>query len=618
MSEPSQAWRNGFVLSVSACVLAIVALVVALIRDDAGGLPRDAVVLSGLAALGTMGAAIVALRSRHRQVTVEHELQSARRTFEGILTIASDAIISIDADQRITLFNNGAESLFGYQASEMIGQPLALLLPERYRTAHVQHVEAFGRGPEVARRMGERRAIFGRRRDGSEFPAEASISRLDVDGSRLYTVVMRDITQRVRADERQRFLARAGVDLTSSLEVEPTLVVAVHAGIPLLGDCAILDLVEPSGEWRRRCSVHDDPDRTRVLRRMEGRLESAPEHPFPVARVLATGQHAIQDLRGSTEPAVTALGAITSQSFPLRARGRVFGVLTLVTTDPARRAADDDVAVAHAFADRVAVAIDNAMLYDEARRASRARDEILQVVSHDLRNPLSGIAMCARVLADQPPDDAAGRRELARGIQDGVAFMNRLIQDLLDVSTIESGHLRIDRDDADLVDVARRALAMVAEPAAERGISLEFRSNGALPAHIDAIRIEQVIANLLANAVKFTDREGRITIEVREAPAGLHVEVSDTGIGIPAEALPHIFDRFWHARRSGRTAGTGLGLAIARGIVEAHGGAISVASAVGQGTTISFHLPVLPTASPRVLPEVAGAAPEATPEVARG
>jgi signal transduction histidine kinase len=278
-------------------------------------------------------------------------------------------------------------------------------------------------------------------------------------------------------------------------------------------------------------------------------------------------------------------------SLPLRARDRVFGVLTLIATDPARAWAEDDLDLARNVAERVAIAIDNAILYRDSRRASQARDEILGVVSHDLRNPLSAIAMCARVLAEHAPDDAAERAELARGILDASALMHRLIQDLLDVATIESGHLRVDREDADAAAVARQAVSMVAEPAAERGILLETNVPEQVPCSLDALRIEQVLANLLGNAVKFTDRGGRVTLDVSAVAGGCRFVVSDTGIGIPADALPHIFDRYWHSRRAGRKAGSGLGLAIAKGIVDAHGGAFEVSSTVGVGTRITFHVP---------------------------
>ena len=617
----SSSWRTAFLLAGAAWLVTVVILVVAVAGLE---LNRSVFFVRASLWLGVAASAIAvlaaafAMRALRRQVVVEEELHRSQLTFQGILTIAADAIITIDTQHRIVTFNHGAEALFGYSASEVAGQPLDLLIPDRFHVAHNRHIDDFGRDREVSRRMGERRSIFGRRKGGAEFPAEASIARLDIEGARLFSVVLRDITSRVHAEERQRFLARASALLGSSLDYDAALVAACHSGVPYLADCALLDVVEGPGEMHRLASVHEDPVRTRHLRRLEGRWPGPTNWPMPVADVMASGK---AQLRRGLEPGwartgvedpqrvgdVEAIGVLGTITVPLQARGRVFGALTLMTTDPARPCGDEECALAETLAERVAVAIDNAWLYREARRASRARDELLGIVSHDLRNPLSAIAMCARVLAENPPAEAGERRDLATAILDSVALMQRLIQDLLDVSTIESGHLRIAPDRGDLADVARRALATVREQADTRGIELVATlPRGMPPVRMDAMRIEQVIANLLSNAVKFTDRGGRVSLTVSPDDGGTRVSVADTGIGIPADSLPHIFDRFWHTRRSGRTVGTGLGLAIAKGIVVAHGGRLDVTSQVGSGSVFSFLLPD-DGARPAV-PEEAGAA----------
>ena len=554
--------------------------------------------LAAAVAIVTLG---LAYRSVRRYAGVARDLRRSQKMFEGFHVISADAIITIDIEQRITLFNHGAEQLFGYTGAEVLGQPLEVLLPSRFRHKHAGHITAFGQGGDVARRMGDRRSIFGLRKDGREFPAEASISRLDVDGTRVFSVVLRDITERVLTEERQRFLARASATLSTSLETEATLIAASHCGVPYLADCAVLDLIEPSGEVRRSVSVHDDPHFTRVLRLLEGRAASAPSWPFPVADVLASGDLVVRrqlpagwmQTPGADLPSeLVSIGVHAFITAPLRARGRVFGALTLLATDPNRACSEDECAIAVSLAERVAAALDNAALYREAKRASQARDDLAGIVSHDLRNPLSAISMCARVLAERPPDDRAKQRELAGAILDSVALMQRLIQDLLDVATIESGHLRIALESADLGAVARRALSMVQEQAGERGVQVSSRIPSLEPMRIDAMRMEQVFANLLANAVKFTDRGGTVSLELVLEPNDVYVTITDSGIGIPPEAMPHIFDRFWHSRRSARTVGTGLGLAIAKGIVVAHGGQIDVTSTVGKGSTFSFRLPM--------------------------
>jgi signal transduction histidine kinase len=158
---------------------------------------------------------------------------------------------------------------------------------------------------------------------------------------------------------------------------------------------------------------------------------------------------------------------------------------------------------------------------------------------------------------------------------------------------IESGHLTIDRRQENVRAIVGRVLAMIEQPALNRDITVRVDVPRTLPeVNVDAARIIQVLANLLGNAVKFTEGGGTIAVEARESAEGVELLVTDTGAGIPAEHIPHIFDRYWHARRSARTAGTGLGLAIARGIVEAHGGRIWVRSVLGKGSDFHFTLPL--------------------------
>jgi signal transduction histidine kinase len=290
---------------------------------------------------------------------------------------------------------------------------------------------------------------------------------------------------------------------------------------------------------------------------------------------------------------LAALGVHALVSLPLQARDRVLGALTLLATDAGRDFGDEEVALATELTQRAAFAIDNAWLYQAAQQASRARDEILGVVSHDLRNPLSAISMCARVLFESPPSQVEERRDLAGAILESTQLMQRLIQDLLDVSSIESGHLRIYQRAEPFTPIVESVLNMVREMAEERGILLQREISHGLPSvYVDSMRVEQVLANLVGNAVKFTERGGRVVVRAERVGHELVVRVSDTGAGIPSDHIAHIFDRYWHARRHSRTVGTGLGLAIARGIVEAHGGKIGVESAMAVGSTFTFTLPV--------------------------
>jgi signal transduction histidine kinase len=228
-------------------------------------------------------------------------------------------------------------------------------------------------------------------------------------------------------------------------------------------------------------------------------------------------------------------------------------------------------------------------MYKEAEETIDAREQVLKIVSHDLRNPLHTISMCASLLLDVPmqPSDQSGH--LSR-IKRAGERMNRLIQDLLDVAKLEAGRVGIDARELQVDPLVREAHEMLAPLAAEQSIRLDRIVADGLPAlTADAGRVLQVLSNLVGNAIKFTPKGGRIVIRAESAPGGVRFSVADTGQGIPPEQLSKLFGQFWQGNPADRR-GIGLGLTIAKGIVDAHGGRIWVESRVGEGTTFYFTL----------------------------
>lgn len=537
------------------------------------------------------------LGTQHR---IQEDLRASQAKFSGILAIAADAIITVDQTQRIIHFNRGAEEIFGYSAADAIGRHLAVLLPPRFRGQHDAHLERFAQSPTTARRMGERRAIFGLRSDGTEFPAEASISKLVAPDGILFTVVLRDITSQKRAEEGERFLAEASADLGQTLAVEATTRAIVDLPVPHLADACILDLVAHGGEFIRVASTRQRGELTPSLAAIVEQPLTL-DSPWPVIDAIRRNRRefieTVDDswLEGNAEPdAISswhALGARSLLILPLHSLGETRGALTMIRTREGAFDADERV-LAEKYAMSAATALGNARLYDSAQRANRARDEVLGIVSHDLRNPISAIAMCARVLKENPPSDSEARAELLDTIQESTDWVNRLIADLLDVANIEQERLSLETRPQEPSQLALQALHMFEVEARQHGITLEARLPTNLPlVAADGARVVQVLGNLLRNAIKFTPREGSVVMAVEPQGAGVVYSVADTGPGIDPEHQTRVFDRYWQSSRGARARGTGLGLSIAKGIVEAHGGRIWLESQLGKGSRFAFTIP---------------------------
>ena len=568
---------------------------------------------------------------------LERELRASESRYAGIISLATDAIVSVDADARIVLFNTGAERIFGYTSAEITGQPLDLLIPERSRDRHRAHLAGFAASPVAARRMGERTAILGRRKTGETFPAEAAISKMEVDGARYYTAVLRDTTAQVEseaererllahaerartmaevaqtraeeAERRTRFLADASMILDASLDYEETLRTIAQLVVPRMAAFVIVDVVNEHDVVQRLDVLHRDATKRETARRLRD-LPLDWTRPHTTMRAQAT-------LRVDYVPEVTAdiiagwaqteehlalLQALAPTSFiavPLIARERVLGAIGLGLDDPARRYTRADVSDAEELGRRVALAVDNARLYRAAQRATDLRNEILGIVSHDLRNPLSVVAMCASTLVARPGLGEEEASRLGATARDAARWMERLVGDLLDMASIDSGRLSLERRLHDPVIVAARSATMLEHRATERGIALEVVTPESLPSIlVDGERIGQALTNMIANALKFTDPGGRVRVEVSERGADIEFAVHDTGCGIAPHLLPRVFDRFWHATHNSSARGSGLGLSIAKGVVEAHGGRIGADSEVGVGSRFYFLIPRAASAMP--------------------
>jgi PAS domain S-box-containing protein len=406
------------------------------------------------------------------------------------------------------------------------------------------------------------------------------------------------------AEKRAALLAEASRVLAASFDYQSTLAALVKLTVPAMADYCALDIIDGT-DFTRIGDVHVDKTKTSLVNAMSTFPRAMFTDQHPIMRVIATGRPVLEVqvtpeliqaafAHEGARQTVRALEPISFICVPLITTGKPLGVLTLATSSSGRRFDVADLALAADLARRAALVVEHARLFHEAEQATRARDEILAVVAHDLRNPLNTVMMAAGLMLENTSEERPQERRQVEIVRRAADRMTRMIQDLLDVKRMESGRLGIEPKPEPAMSLVGDTIEMLRPLAEGSSIRLECHVAPNLPPVLaDATRISQVLSNLVGNAVKFTPRDGLISI-VAERVEGEEVRfaVIDTGAGIPAEQLPHIFGRFWQAKQADRR-GIGLGLAIAKGIVEAHHGRIWVESSVGLGSTFYFTLPTV-------------------------
>ena len=404
------------------------------------------------------------------------------------------------------------------------------------------------------------------------------------------------------SEKRAALLAEASRVLSASFDYQTTLAALVRLAVPALADYCALDIVSADDSFERVGEAHVDPAKSALIRQVARFPRSALTANHPLIRVVTSGVPVLEAvitpafIRASfAEPeqrrTVEALEPRSLICVPLVNSGKPLGALTLVTSNSGRRYEVADLSLAADLARRAAIVVEHARLFHEAQQATRARDDVLAVVAHDLRNPLNTVTMAISLMLENTPVENVQERRQVEIVRRAADRMNRMIQDLLDVKRMESGRLGIDAQPESAASLVSDTIEMLRPIATGSTIVLESDvAENLLPVLADSARIQQVLSNLVGNAVKFTPRDGRVVVCAEPIDGGVRFCVKDTGPGIPPDQVPHIFGQFWQAMPSDRR-GIGLGLAIAKGIVEAHGGMIWVESQVGSGSNFYFTLP---------------------------
>lgn len=427
----------------------------------------------------------------------------------------------------------------------------------------------------------------------------ASWAALAMDNAQLYWQADRARAAAERARERLQILTEVSDALVSSLDPEQALRQLAQHLVAKVADYCVTYSYDGSG-IRRLGLAHRVDEKRELVHALE---EAGRPHLNDIAgagAVIRSGEDVLvrevtSDMvangtaNGRHREVVQALQPRSTIIVALRARGSTLGAIALVTTsDSERRYDEEDFRLAKEIANRAAMLVDNARLFSEARAALRERDEMLAVVSHDLRSPLQSISMAASILHTAPPDEQ--QKKSIESISLATSHIDRLLRDLLDITRLEAGQLPLQREPTDVVDLIGQACRLFEPLAVERSVSLRSDVASDVPAvSVDRGRMLQVLSNLLGNAIKFTPRNGRVEVTASREHGKVRIAVTDNGPGIEEAHLGRVFDRFWKADRR-RERGAGLGLAIAKGIVETHGGEIGVESRKGDGSTFYLRL----------------------------
>ena len=396
--------------------------------------------------------------------------------------------------------------------------------------------------------------------------------------------------QRARVEASLQFIAAASARLASSLDLKAILGNLARLPIPALADFCLVDVSAQDGDGQQVAAAHVDGTKTELVERLRFRSHLMPSGVAELYDVVPEERIRALAINSEQQGIMHALQPASLMLVPMIVGGRRLGTLAFGTSVSEHHYDGRDLATAQNLAERAAVAIENARLYREIQREVNARKDLLAIVSHDLRNPLQSILMTATVMEQKiAPDDPLRIR--VETIAKSAGLASRLLGDLLDLARFEAGNLALDQRVQDVAPIVQDSVELVSSLAEQKRIKLH---NGIRPgdmkAFCDRTRVSQILGNLLGNACKSTPDGGTISITARQIAARdeLQISVSDTGVGIAARDVPHLFERYWQAKSGG--VGVGLGLAIVKVLVEAQGGTVSVTSAEGKGSVFSFTL----------------------------
>ncbi|MBA3468002.1 MAG: response regulator [Herpetosiphonaceae bacterium] len=416
-----------------------------------------------------------------------------------------------------------------------------------------------------------------------------------------------EIYERERAEQALRFLANATAALSASLEYDHTLQVITQLAVPYLADTCVVDIVADEQSPRHFVVAHADGERAEELRQQFTNFHFDWNRPHPVTAALRSGK--TQLVSNIVEQGAELFASTTDQAdlikqfgfksgicLPLLIRNDTIGTIALLYSVSGRTYTAADLPLLEEFGRRASLAIEQAYLYREAQQALRARDQFLSIASHELRTPITAILGYAQLVErrlERSNQLEPRNQQALRTMTDQAQRLDRLIRSLLDLSRIQTGQFSLDLGSVDLEELVRRTTETT-QPTLTRHVLSVVANNEPVMVHGDEMRLAQVLQNLIQNAIKYSPEGGAITIRLSHDDDLAHLTVSDQGVGIPAESIPQLFNRFYRASNveGSPISGMGVGLFVVKEIVMLHGGSVDVESIEGQGSDFTIHLPL--------------------------
>jgi PAS domain S-box-containing protein len=542
-------------------------------------------------------------------------IREQRERLHVTLASIGDAVISTDAEGRVDFLNPVAENLVGWRSEEAARHTL----PDVFRIVNEdsrQPVEnpalrALKEGVVVG--LANHTLLIAK--DGKERPIDDSAAPIrDAEGRVVGSVlVFRDISERKRAgdalrqsEQKAHFLADASAALASVVDYESTLQKVVNLAVPYFADWSAVDVVNDDESLRRLAVAHQDADKISLAHKLMQQYPPDPQSPGGVFAVLRTGQPEIvaditDDMlvQGAKDERhlrlIRSLGLKSYICVPLVVSGNTIGVLTFATAESGRTYTEADLALAVDLANRASVAVENTQLYQALRETDRRKDEFLATLAHELRNPLAPIRNSLQILK-MPRVDAATVERSRDMMERQVHHLVRLVDDLLDVSRVMRGKIELRREMVELATVVARAVETMQPLIEAQGHELHVRlPPESLLLDADPVRLAQVVGNLLTNAAKYTEPNGRIRVTAQREGDESVLRVRDNGIGIAPTMLPRIFELFVQVDHAATRSqgGLGIGLTLVKTLVEMHNGTVEARSeGLGKGSEFVVRLPI--------------------------